>query len=80
MSSNNNKLKAIKDAINPDAFYYAKTTLVEIENTANRGGGSCWDFEEIKKQLNTPVIFDGRNQYIAYNLEEQGVEYYRIGK
>ena len=38
------------------------------------------DFEEIKKQLNTPVIFDGRNQYIAYNLEEQGVEYYRIGK
>lgn len=39
----------VKDAINPDAFYYAKTTLVEIENTANRGGGSCWDFEEIKK-------------------------------
>jgi threonine aldolase len=39
----------VKEAINPDAFYYAKTTLVEIENTANRGGGSCWDFEEIKK-------------------------------
>lgn len=40
--------KQVKDAINPDAFYYAKTSLVEIENTANRGGGSCWDFEEIK--------------------------------
>ena len=38
------------------------------------------DFGEIKKQLNVPVIFDGRNQYIAYNLEEQGIEYYRIGK
>ena len=39
----------VKEAINPDAFYYAKTTLVEVENTANRGGGSCWDLDEIKK-------------------------------
>ena len=37
------------DAINPDAFYYSPTRLVEIENTANRGGGSCWDFNEILK-------------------------------
>lgn len=41
--------KQVEEAINPDAFYYAKTTLVEVENTANRGGGSCWDYEEIKK-------------------------------
>ena len=39
----------VVEAINPDAFYYAKTTLVEVENTANRGGGSCWDLEELKK-------------------------------
>ena len=38
------------------------------------------DFEEIKVQLNTPVIFDGRNQYNAFNLEEKGFEYYQIGK
>ena len=38
------------------------------------------DFEEIKQQLNAPIIFDGRNQYIAYNLENKGIEYYRIGK
>jgi len=38
------------------------------------------DFDEIKTQLKTPVIFDGRNQYIAYNLIEKGIEYYRIGK
>ncbi|WP_299626107.1 UDP-glucose/GDP-mannose dehydrogenase family protein [uncultured Tenacibaculum sp.] len=38
------------------------------------------DFEEIKKQLSQPVIFDGRNQYMAYNLKEKGIEYYRIGK
>jgi len=38
------------------------------------------DFEEIAKLLKQPVIFDGRNQYIAYNIEEKGFEYYRIGK
>ncbi len=38
------------------------------------------DFEEIKDQLRTPAIFDGRNQYIAFNLPEKGFEYYRIGK
>ena len=38
------------------------------------------DFMEIKNSLNKPVVFDGRNQYIAYNLEEKGFEYIRIGK
>jgi len=38
------------------------------------------DFEEIKKQLKSPVIFDGRNQYNIFNLEEKGFEYYQIGK
>lgn len=37
------------EAINPDAYYYSKTSLVEIENTTNKGGGACWDFNEIKK-------------------------------
>lgn len=38
------------------------------------------DFEEIKAQLKNPVIFDGRNQYNAFQLEENGFEYYQIGK
>lgn len=38
------------------------------------------DFEEIKKQLKNPMIFDGRNQYNAFNLVEKGFEYYQIGK
>lgn len=38
------------------------------------------DFIEIKNQLNFPVIFDGRNQYNAFHLEEKGFEYYQIGK
>ncbi|WGH76987.1 UDP-glucose/GDP-mannose dehydrogenase family protein [Tenacibaculum tangerinum] len=38
------------------------------------------DFSEIQQQLKTPVIFDGRNQYHSYHLEERGFEYYQIGK
>jgi len=38
------------------------------------------DFMEIKAQLKTPIIFDGRNQYHMLNLEEKGFEYYQIGK
>jgi threonine aldolase len=37
------------EAINPPDFYHSPlTTLVEIENTTNKGGGACWDFKEIK--------------------------------
>ncbi|MBT8316787.1 MAG: UDP-glucose/GDP-mannose dehydrogenase family protein [Lutibacter sp.] len=38
------------------------------------------DFEEIKKLLNNPVIFDGRNQYNMFNLADKGFEYYQIGR
>jgi threonine aldolase len=34
---------------NPDDVHKARTRLVCLENTSNRGGGSCYDFEEIKK-------------------------------
>ncbi|MFN2313456.1 MAG: low specificity L-threonine aldolase, partial [Bacteroidales bacterium] len=34
---------------NPNDWHKAFTKLVEVENTVNRGAGSCWDFEELKK-------------------------------
>lgn len=38
------------EAINPPEFYHSPlTTLVEIENTTNKGGGACWDFQEVLK-------------------------------
>ena len=40
----------------------------------------CVDFDEIKSQLISPVIFDGRNQYNAFNIEKDGFEYFQIGK
>ena len=38
------------------------------------------DFDEIKSQLVSPVIFDGRNQYNAFNIEKDGFEYFQVGK
>lgn len=37
------------------------------------------DFDEIKKLLKSPVIFDGRNIYQHQNLESKGFSYYQIG-
>lgn len=38
------------------------------------------DFEELSSRLKQSVIFDGRNQYGHFRLEERGFEYYQIGK
>lgn len=40
----------VEMAINPPDFYHSPlTSLVCIENTTNKGGGACWDFEELKR-------------------------------
>lgn len=39
----------VKDAINPEDVHRAHSSLVCLENTSNRGGGSCYNFSEIKK-------------------------------
>ena len=39
----------VKAVIQPDDAHRAHSSLVALENTSNRGGGSCYDFEEIKK-------------------------------
>lgn len=37
------------------------------------------DFEEIKKLLRQPLIFDGRNQYDGKRMKKMGIEYWQIG-
>ena len=39
----------IREGINADDVHKAKTTLVSLENTSNRGGGSCYELDELKK-------------------------------
>ena len=40
----------VEENINPPDFYHSPlTSLVCLENTTNKGGGACYDLEEIKK-------------------------------
>ncbi|MEZ4857858.1 MAG: GntG family PLP-dependent aldolase [Flavobacteriaceae bacterium] len=42
--------KNVEAAINPPDFYHSPlTSLVCVENTTNKGGGACYDFEELKR-------------------------------
>ena len=51
--------------INPDDVHFPVTQLVSLEDTANRGGGAIYDFEEIKRIRNVcndskiPLHLDG---------------------
>ena len=40
----------VEEAINPPDFYHSPlTSLVCLENTTNKGGGACYDFDTFKK-------------------------------
>ena len=39
----------IEEQINPDDVHFPKTRLVSLENTMNKGGGSCYQLAEIEK-------------------------------
>jgi len=55
----------VKAAINPPDFYHSPlSSLVEIENTTNKGGGACWDFSELEK---IKTICDTNN--LGYHLD-----------
>lgn len=42
--------KQVVENINPPDFYHSPlSSLVCLENTTNKGGGACYDFEEIKQ-------------------------------
>ena len=42
----------IAEVINPDDVHRARTRLVSLENTCNRGGGSCYNLNEIAEIQN----------------------------
>lgn len=72
----------VEAAINPDDIHRARTSLVCLENTSNRGGGSCYDFEEIRRirtvcdKHQLPLHLDGArvwNAMVAKN--ESAVQY-----
>lgn len=40
---------AVEEAINPDDVHFPKSSLVVLENTMNKGGGSIYDLKEIEQ-------------------------------
>mgnify|MGYP006143686269 CR=1 FL=1 len=38
----------VEESINADDVHKAHTSLVCLENTSNRGGGSCYELDEIR--------------------------------
>jgi threonine aldolase len=73
LEGNRGRIKAsqVKEAINPDDIHKAKSQLVSLENTANRGGGSCYDFNDIREikeiclQHNLKLHLDGARLFNA---------------
>jgi threonine aldolase len=69
-------------AINPDDDHKAHSSLVCLENTSNRGGGSCYDFEEIKqiqkvcKDNNLKFHLDGARLFNALIVKKETPKQY----
>lgn len=68
--------EAVADAVNDrDAAYLARTRLVNIENTNNRGGGSVWDLNEAKRirsvcdQQDLKLHLDGARIFNAMTVD-----------
>ncbi|WP_162340506.1 threonine aldolase family protein [Cyclobacterium salsum] len=63
--------EAIREAINPDDDHAPETTLVSLENTMNKGGGSVYFLEEIRpirqlcKETGLKLHLDGARLFNA---------------
>lgn len=69
-------------AINPDDVHKANTSLVVLENTGNRGGGSCYELEDILKikevcfQNDLQLHLDGARLFNALVAKKQTPKQY----
>lgn len=67
---------------NPHDVHAARTSLVSVENTVNKGGGSCYDFStleaigEIARKHNLAYHIDGARLFNALVAKNQKAEDY----
>ena len=72
----------VLNCINADDVHKAATSLVSLENTSNRGGGSCYDFAEItniKEVCNTHHLklhLDGARLFNAVVAQNETLKEY----
>ncbi len=69
-----------------DSVDYAEQAMDALEGAHALAINTEWDmfrhpdFDEMKRKMKTPVIFDGRNLYDPKVMREQGFTYYSIGR
>ncbi|MFT3681106.1 MAG: GntG family PLP-dependent aldolase [Ferruginibacter sp.] len=72
----------VQTGINPDADYKANSSLVCLENTTNRGGGSCYKFNDIQEikevclQNNLKLHLDGARLFNAIVANKEDPKIY----
>jgi threonine aldolase len=84
VSGNLGRIKAsqVREAINPIDIHKANSRLVSLENTANRGGGSCYemaDIQEIKQvclENNLLLHLDGARLFNALIAKNESPKEY----
>jgi threonine aldolase len=75
-------VQQVKEHINADDVHKAVTSLVSLENTSNRGGGSCYDFNEmikiaeLCKQHNLKFHIDGARLFNAIVAKKESPKQY----
>ena len=75
-------VEQILQAINPDDVHKARTSLVSLENTANRGGGSCYEFndfvaiKDLCAQHNLSLHLDGARLWNALVAKDEAAADY----
>lgn len=68
--------------INPDNIHHPRTRLVSLENTSNKGGGSCYHFDEILKikdvcdKINLKLHLDGARLFNALRVKGENPKQY----
>jgi len=75
----------VEAAIRPDNIHYPPTRLISLENTHNRGGGSCYELEELEaitevaQRHRIPLHLDGARIFNALVATGQpAAEYGRL--
>ena len=72
----------VLESINPDDIHKPPSALVSLENTANRGGGSCYSFSDLEKikevclSHHIPLHLDGARLFNALVAKNEAPKQY----
>ena len=77
-------LEEVKPLLNPDDIHFPRTRMLEIENTSNKGGGTCYDFSELvamgewARENGLAYHLDGARLFNAMKARKESPEQYGV--